>query len=566
MENESLDRPHESTPRLVTAVCTVSVLAAMCLSYSLLRAPIPGPNEPHYLTKARHFWDPQWCPGDLFLQSSNPHAVFYALIGWLPELVGFETTALIGRAAAALFLAVGWYVLVTAARSDWLTPIVAFGLLLVFQALGNLSGEWIVGGAESKTFSYALAFLGWGLLMRGRLLIGGACLGLCFSLHPIVGAWVMLATLLTWMAGLLFGLERAESRRPSMAHRLTACGVAAIGMLPGIWASLPMIAEGRSPEADLLQVGRRLAHHLDPLTFPMEAWRYYATLVAMWGMAAWIGRLQRTASSSSDTFRLNAVRFLRLVVAASFVFAVAGVAIAWGERPFADLPGAAWRAWMLKFYPFRLIDVLLPVIVAIELGAALTSAVLNPVASSPLRRRRPMVSGLVMATMAVAAPLLLTWRMPYSDRPSSRMEAQREADWRAICEWVDREIPQGALFWAANENWAVKWYAERAEYVNYKDCPQDADNLFEWERRLQKLADWTEAAVADRRFTIEDFDRLYHDTGITHILCSRFGPMPSELRLLHEIGDFKVYAIYTEAECPCETNAGATLSDASQMR
>jgi hypothetical protein len=522
----------------------------MCLGYSLLRAPVPGPNEPHYLAKARHYWDPEWCAGDLFLESSNPHAVFYALIGWLPGHTGFETTAIIGRIAAALLMSAGWFAFISAIRSGWLMAVLSMGLLLTFQALGSLSGEWLVGGVEAKTFSYGLAFLGWGLAIRGRHIAAGASLGLSFSLHPIVGAWVLLATLLVLMWGVARPVAGSQfdeepTGRSSAGSRLAVCVVTAVAMLPGVWACLPMLAEGSSPEADLLQVGRRLAHHLDPLSFSREAWRYYAMLLAMWGLAAWIGSLQRTPESDSRG-RSNGTRFLRRVVAVSMAFALAGVAIAWGDRPFADMPGAAQRAALLKFYPFRLVDVLLPAAVAIDLARSMAAAICVSQPSSGFRQK-PSDAARVAAAIAIAVPLLVSWRTPYDDRPVSRMNAEREADWREICAWINEELPSDAVLWASNENWAVKWFAERAEYVNYKDCPQDPDNLLEWQRRLTLLAGWTRESAADSRFSIDEFDRLHVESGITHILCSRFGPMPEELRLLMKIGDFKVYTITPQA-------------------
>ena len=55
-----------------------AVVAVACLfgTYGFVRSPVPGVNEPHYLSKARHVWDPQWCGRDLFLNSANAHAVF----------------------------------------------------------------------------------------------------------------------------------------------------------------------------------------------------------------------------------------------------------------------------------------------------------------------------------------------------------------------------------------------------------------------------------------------------------------------------------------------------------
>lgn len=558
MEKAALDNGSIPAPGVPYAACAILILWALCSSYSLLRAPVPGPNEPHYLTKARHFWDPNWCSRDFFLESSNPHAVFYALIGWLPEQFGFETTAVIGRLAAALLLAIGWYTLCTATLQVWWASIIALGLLLLSQAAGNLSGEWIVGGVESKTFSYGLAFLGWGLFMRGRLIPGSFCLGLCFSLHPVIGAWVFIATGIAWLQQVFVSRHRqgslgASTRPSTFPHLFAACGFAALGMLPGIWACLPIIAEGSSPEADLLQVERRLSHHLDPFDFTVGAWRAYALLLVIWGLVAWIKTLQQSRQQKSLPFTTDrgpATRFLRTVVGASLLFAIAGIAVAWGDRPFSDLPGATWRAALLKFYPFRLVDVLLPVVVAIELSHALAIGLITTESPPGTRPRMRFACVLV----AVGLPLLTTWCMPYSDRPASQMDPDRETDWRAICQWLKANVGEEALLWAADERWAVKWYAERAEYVNYKDCPQDGVGLLEWQRRQDVLSRWTRTAVEDRRFTIEDFDRLYNETGITHIVCSRMGPMPAELRLLHEVGDFNVYAIYTEETCPCEAN------------
>ncbi|MDP7379069.1 MAG: hypothetical protein QF516_13290, partial [Pirellulaceae bacterium] len=43
----------------------------------------PDVNEAHYLGKAKHFWMPDWCAGDLFLHSSNAHWLFYVTVGGL---------------------------------------------------------------------------------------------------------------------------------------------------------------------------------------------------------------------------------------------------------------------------------------------------------------------------------------------------------------------------------------------------------------------------------------------------------------------------------------------------
>ena len=35
--------------------------------------PAPDVNEPHYLGKAKHYWDAAWCPADFFLNTADAH-------------------------------------------------------------------------------------------------------------------------------------------------------------------------------------------------------------------------------------------------------------------------------------------------------------------------------------------------------------------------------------------------------------------------------------------------------------------------------------------------------------
>ncbi len=45
--------------------------------------PVPEVNEPNYLGKAIHFWNPAWAPHDFFLRTADTHWVFYFTFGWL---------------------------------------------------------------------------------------------------------------------------------------------------------------------------------------------------------------------------------------------------------------------------------------------------------------------------------------------------------------------------------------------------------------------------------------------------------------------------------------------------
>ena len=129
---------------------------AACLAHSTLRAPVPAVNEPHYLAKALHWGAPGWCAGDFFLESSNPHLVFYTLVGPGTSVLPFETVAWLGRLLALALLATGWVALVRRLVSDEWAGWTATTVFLLTAAIGNLSGEWVVGGFESKVVAYGL--------------------------------------------------------------------------------------------------------------------------------------------------------------------------------------------------------------------------------------------------------------------------------------------------------------------------------------------------------------------------------------------------------------------------
>jgi hypothetical protein len=55
--------------------------------------PTPDTNEAHYLSKARHAFDPSWGGGDFFLESREAHGVFYRLLGPLAAAMPLERTS-----------------------------------------------------------------------------------------------------------------------------------------------------------------------------------------------------------------------------------------------------------------------------------------------------------------------------------------------------------------------------------------------------------------------------------------------------------------------------------------
>ena len=463
-----------------------------------MRAPTPAVNEPHYLAKARHFFDPAWCAGDFFLESSNPHLVFYVLAGPLTQAFPLATVAWIGRVLGLLLLGTGWAALVRQLVADHWAALIATAGFLLAAATGNLSGEWVVGGVESKLLAYGLLAWSAANAINRRPRLAAVLCGLAISVHPIVGGWGLVLAVLALPL-------------PINRQRVIQAGLVILCALPGAIPALALLGDGTT-QADSIQVFARLGHHLVPSRFSSPA-----VIAYILGLVAWLWSRRFTVSTPEESW------WTRVVLAAVLV-AVVGYAVAL-DRPPGDARGDHLRVVLMKFYPYRLVDVLLPAALSITIAGLLTRHV-------TLRSR------LVIS----AAMLLLALLLPAQDRNPSRLNRETLTDWTDTCRWIDANLPENAVVLTPRGSWAFKWYARRAEYVVFKDCPQNAIGIVEWDRRLQLRGRWLldiQLGKPPRQTTATAFP----DGNITHILWRR-GEHPTSLDGLDELFASPHHVVY----------------------
>jgi len=65
--------------------------------------------------------------------------------------------------------------------------------------------------------------------------------------------------------------------------------------------------------------------------------------------------------------------------------------------------------------------------------------------------------------------------------------AQRHEDWVACCQWIERHTTPNAIFLTPRTQQTFLWYAQRAEVVNWKNCPQDARGVVQWLKRYEDV-------------------------------------------------------------------------------
>lgn len=527
---------------------TVLVVLAIWLSFllvSLSCSQIPGVNESHYLTKSKHYWNPDWCSRDFFLTSFPAHRVFYQTLGCLTQWFELATVALIGRVIGTGMLAVSWTMLVKSlsdgrtsrlseptskiaesiaasqATSDWLALSSAW-LFLGMQAIGNLSGEWLIGGFESKVIAFAFLFWSVASRLSQRFLSAAICCGLAIAFHPIIGLWHLVALMFVEVADRQLHFVGQHSSGPHR-RRWAEIALLFVTALPGLWPAIELLRIGDSKAsyaANFVQVFYRLKHHLDPMDFGIWNYASYGLLAAIW-LALLRLYARRSTISSRD-------RIWICYIIAAAVFALCGYLVGFGPRPAQEMWGFRWRMGLLKFYPFRLFDLILPIAVAVSLALC---------ASGRWCR--------VVWVVAFAGFGFAAVKHQFQE-PSIPWTHEARADWKAACAWINQNTPADSLFLTPIESDSFKWFAQRAEWVNFKDCPQDAAGIVEWNGRLKWIDRWSKAAFEDERYSNKELKDLRQKTNAEFAMVRT--RVPYEADLIYSNKTFNVFRLPNVSE------------------
>ncbi|MEN0109179.1 MAG: DUF6798 domain-containing protein [Planctomycetota bacterium] len=426
-------------------------------------------NEAHYLCRLKHYWDPGYCAGDLFLESPDAHFTVVWLFGWVTRVVSLEATAWLGRGVSWLLLAWAWQRLISRlAAPAWLAPL-GMAAIVTLTEQTHFAGEWLVGGFEAKTLAYPLVIFALCDAMDGRWNRAWALLGGASALHALVGGWSVVALLVAWLGLRTRGAPPFWAMTPGLAVG-AALSLAGVGPALALNVGTPgdVVAE-----ANQAYVFTRLPHHLAPLTKPWgwigeRAGRHAVAIALLWLAGRW-NRAQAPSPRRESLALL--VRFAWGAELISF----AGLAI---ETALWNQPERA--AALLRYYWFRLGDIAAP-LATVAVGVAVLSDSLGNRTRAGLAALAVAVSGCVAHHAAYVAE---RWQGPVA--PADQLMTDPIA-WQSMCEWVQANTPQDALFLLPRRSHTFKWRAERAEVVTYKDVPQNAEGLVEWRRRFHDV-------------------------------------------------------------------------------
>ncbi len=480
--------------------------------------PVPDPNEPYYLCKAKHTWEPEWLAGDAFLESRDAHLVFFWLCGWWAKFLSLPAMAWTGRLVTWFLLAWSWRRLCQVLVPRWGAALLSAIIYAALTERYHMAGEWVIGGFESKGLAYALVFFALADWLEGRPVRWGIWLGLGTALHVLAGGWNLVALGLAWMFAGRF--------RPDVKSFATGLAISVALALPGLW---PTLALNQGLDAETLRLANqiyfaRVDHHLDLTAFRPDFVTRHFCLVAVWVIL-----------SIPLYFRQQA-RERRLVAYVYGVLAITfcGVLLTFATQPFPEMAHAT-----LRYYWFRLSDACIP------LGVSLAGVSLFvPVRGSAEWRH---LMGLTLLFGFATFHLADCVTRPFEARPRADKPGKvaNYPDWREACLWIRGNTPSDARFLTPRTCQTFKWNAQRSELVTAKDVPQDAAGLVEWRQRLEDVF-WVTEPCEPRHWyntpgeiPIEHLQRLARHYGFQYVITETRDPLPG-----YPLFQNKTYAVY----------------------
>jgi hypothetical protein len=464
------------------------VLLIVLVFFAIAGSPAPHLNEPHYLGRMKHFWDPSWCAGDLFLESPDAHGVFVWAFGWVTKWLSLAATAWVGRILAWTLLAWAWQ------RLSWrlvpvpLASVLAAALWVTLTETAHLAGEWVVGGVEAKCFAYVFVLIALRALVDRRWNRVWLALGAASAFHVLVGGWSFVVCSGIWLLRRegekgdrsTFCLDHLMPSRvpgksgpvPLFLPGLVVGGLLAlVGVVPALaltWRQPPEIVA----EANRIYVFERLPHHLALLTLPTEdvavrLVRHALLILCLWGLA----RANRHVGGTTN----DALRIVTWFAWGAVALAASGFAIEivlWYQSPVA--------AALLRYYWFRLTDVAVPLAVAFQAVSLIVAG---------FGERRPwavwgLAGAVAIATWHIGIITAERWLNPV---PPADAAMHDPAAWADVCHWIAENTPRDALFLTPRLATTFKWRTGRAEVATHKDIPQDARSMVEWFDRLRDI-------------------------------------------------------------------------------
>jgi len=417
-------------------------------------------NEAQTLANTYHFAHPSWLANDWFLSLDTVYRIpFNIFLFPLAKILSLPALAVTSRILLITLMSVSLTRFFDVIK---LTPgAIALFVVVTFRMKGMLAGEDMLWHVEAKVLSYILVISGITSYLKGNhrgmwLFFGGAS-----TFHPLVGGYNVIAAIFS-----LFFLERKEK-----SDFLKTSPYFVFSGWPGIAIVLFNLISSRKASggiADLIYVARH-PHHMLPADFfrhvhkGFPPWLDYTILI---GNLIFCAAVLIIAFIKLEKYSKER-KLLYFTFGSTLIFT--GGLILYLTRQY----------HLLKYYPFRFPDVIIP----------FTSYTLFLYAADKfLFRKKPLI-GTVIASLilAVSSVLFAIETKSYlSKSVSFALHDEKSAD-KEVYSWIYGHTPKNSVFIISPfiDNFNIT--AERAQFVTFKNIPQNEKDISSWYRRLKLL-------------------------------------------------------------------------------
>ncbi|MBW4573988.1 MAG: hypothetical protein KME08_01745 [Aphanothece sp. CMT-3BRIN-NPC111] len=450
---------------------TPQILVVMAfISFKLLLNGNMGEvNEVDILPFAKQYADPNWIPGDWYLnQPPGYRLLFLTLYGKLTVIWGLFATSLIGRLLCYALVSSELVLLGRKLGLSLPLLLLAVGLFLYVDSdQGVAAHEWLVGGFEPKSVTYGLLLLAVRLMLDGRYCLMALMLGLATSFHALVGGWAFLAVV-GWLV-LRRKTDFADIRYLGsiLLIYLATSGFAVWTVLEQLFTPTP----AGSVKPSYVYVFLRSPNHLNPLSWSSNWW--LKPLIYLLVLALSVGWLWRQRHSQSFSKQYSARIGLAEFTLMTLVPFILGLVVA----PF-DSQGS-----FLQYYPFRLGDIMLPLNTCLLLACALEQTWTG-------RGRRNLVVCCILLLSLISSVQAVRFQqqlLAVHQFPSQQQGV--DSEWKALCTWVRSHTPKNAVVVSPPAEFDnFTWLAERPTIAKFKLVPPTKASVIGWYERLTDLS------------------------------------------------------------------------------
>lgn len=417
-------------------------------------------NEAQTIANVYHFAHPGWLQNDWFLSLDTIYRLpFNVFLFPVAKLFSLPLLSIISR---AILIALMSLALSELLKNFSLSLVaVALFVIITFRMKGMLAGEDMLWHVEAKILSYISVIFALSSYLQWKYVRMWLFFGAAAAFHPLVGGYSVISLLF-----LFFFLEAEEKKSIVRgAPFFLATGWPGIGVVA---FNLINSSNASGGIADLIYVARH-PHHMLPSRFIRHVHKGFPEWLDIGIILGNVGFCVLVLVASFFILkRGSSLKKLVYYTIASSALFIIGLLLFYGKQ-----------YHLLKYYPFRFPDVMLPFTSYLVFFYLLDQKFLHN------KKRLSVLLLAVLISITGLGFIKETYRIATLSQPIT-MHSEKEEQVK-ISAWIRKNTPREAVFIIdpTIDNFHVT--AQRAQFVSFKHIPQSEQHVLEWYKRLVLL-------------------------------------------------------------------------------